>query len=317
MIYLHIDNVKWGGGMKRNIIAIIAVVVIVGGYFGFVHYKQQKFVEQITPNVKKISLLLSNAIYYETHKDTKITYKELFDKLESDISEVDKLILDVQTIAKPDNKDVTDPVLLYLKNSQELLRNLLQLNRKVFALNSMSDMYSRLDKYFSIYGYSKAKFSEAKDIADKAIIEVGKSRSDILVVIKKIKDAHVKIYPIISGDSLVDLTIFDPIIKEYESVKFTPLQKDAKTGKIKAIEIPVGSGVIGTVTNTMNSGGYTYIEANNEKGANVWLALPNVTVSIGDKIEYPEVPPETNFICKSLKKTFNEIHFVPGIRAVK
>ncbi len=78
---------------------------------------------------------------------------------------------------------------------------------------------------------------------------------------------------------------------------------------MKAQEIPAGAGKKATVTQTMNSGGYTYVEAADEKGVKVWLALPEIKVAKGDKIEYPETPPLSNFQSKTLNKTFEKISF--------
>jgi hypothetical protein len=86
---------------------------------------------------------------------------------------------------------------------------------------------------------------------------------------------------------------------------------------MKAQEIPAGAGKKGTVTQTMNSGGYTYVEAADDKGVKVWLALPELKVAKGDKIEYPETPPLANFQSKTLNKTFEKISFIPGIRILK
>ena len=86
---------------------------------------------------------------------------------------------------------------------------------------------------------------------------------------------------------------------------------------MKAQEIPAGAGKKAKVTQTMNSGGYTYVEAADEKGQKMWLALPEIKVAVGDSIEYPETPPLANFQSKTLKKTFEKISFIPGIRIVK
>jgi len=87
---------------------------------------------------------------------------------------------------------------------------------------------------------------------------------------------------------------------------------------MKAQEIPAGSGVKAKVSQTMNSGGYTYVEAADEKGQKVWLALPQLKVAVGDAIEYPgDAMPMTNFTSKTLKRTFDKILFVPGIKIVK
>ncbi len=87
---------------------------------------------------------------------------------------------------------------------------------------------------------------------------------------------------------------------------------------MKAQEIPAGSGVKAKVAQTMNSGGYTYVEAVDDKGQKVWLALPQIKVAVGDAIEYPaNTMAMTNFTSKTLNKTFDKIFFVPGIRIVK
>ncbi|KAB0666096.1 hypothetical protein F6V25_06365 [Oryzomonas japonica] len=86
---------------------------------------------------------------------------------------------------------------------------------------------------------------------------------------------------------------------------------------MKAQEIPAGAGQKGKVTQTMNSGGYTYVEAANDKGEKVWMALPEFKVKVGDTIEFPVAPPMVNFQSKTLNKTFDKIMFIPGIRIVK
>ncbi|OGT98309.1 MAG: hypothetical protein A2X80_12435 [Geobacteraceae bacterium GWB2_52_12] len=86
---------------------------------------------------------------------------------------------------------------------------------------------------------------------------------------------------------------------------------------MKAQDVPAGTGKKATVAQTMNSGGYTYIEAADEKGAKVWLALPELKIAKGDKIEYPEAPAMDNFHSKTLNKTFEKILFIPGVRIVK
>jgi len=86
---------------------------------------------------------------------------------------------------------------------------------------------------------------------------------------------------------------------------------------MKAQDIPAGVGKKAKVTQTMNSGGYTYVEAADEKGVKIWLALPEIKVKVGDSIEYPETPPLSNFQSKTLNKTFEKISFIPGIRIVK
>lgn len=74
----------------------------------------------------------------------------------------------------------------------------------------------------------------------------------------------------------------------------------------------------GKVIKTMNSNGYTYIQAVNDSGAKVWLAMNEIHVAKGDNIEYPELTqPMINFKSKSLNMTFDKIFFVTDVKIVK
>lgn len=67
-----------------------------------------------------------------------------------------------------------------------------------------------------------------------------------------------------------------------------------------------------TVTDVINSGGYTYIGCR-EGDREVWLALPEISIPIGESISFPDTPPLVNFRSKSLDRAFDRIHFVSGI----
>lgn len=87
---------------------------------------------------------------------------------------------------------------------------------------------------------------------------------------------------------------------------------------MKAQEIPEGTGIRGRVVETMNSGGYTYaLILLDSDSTTRWIALPEVNISVGDNIEYPDTPPLTNFQSKTLGRTFAKLSFVPGLRIYK
>lgn len=65
----------------------------------------------------------------------------------------------------------------------------------------------------------------------------------------------------------------------------------------------------GTVLETMNSAGYSYILVE-EAGARVWLAVPESVVAVGQNIRWNSVAPMTNFTSPSLNRSFDEIFFV-------
>ena len=79
------------------------------------------------------------------------------------------------------------------------------------------------------------------------------------------------------------------------------------------MQVPPGTGRKGKVTETMNASAYTYIKVD-EKGKAVWLAVMQTQVKVGQTVEFPDVPPMTNFTSKSLNRTFDAILFVPSVR---
>jgi hypothetical protein len=68
----------------------------------------------------------------------------------------------------------------------------------------------------------------------------------------------------------------------------------------------------GKVISTMNSGGYTYIEFE-ENGKKLWVACSETKVSVGDTIEFSKAAPMRNFYSRTLKRTFKTILFVNRI----
>ncbi|GFO70669.1 hypothetical protein GMLC_42480 [Geomonas limicola] len=82
---------------------------------------------------------------------------------------------------------------------------------------------------------------------------------------------------------------------------------------LKPQEIKSGAGHKGKVTETMDSGGYTYVQVE-ENGQKVWVAVMQTKVKVGDTVEFPDSPPMINFQSKTLKRTFEKIIFAPGIK---
>jgi hypothetical protein len=85
---------------------------------------------------------------------------------------------------------------------------------------------------------------------------------------------------------------------------------------LKPQEIPAGAGHKGKVLETMDSGGYTYAQVE-ENGQKLWVAVMQTKVKVGDTVEFPDSPPMVNFQSKTLKRTFDKIIFAPGLRIVK
>ena len=68
----------------------------------------------------------------------------------------------------------------------------------------------------------------------------------------------------------------------------------------------------GTVLETMNAGGYTYVQVDGgtEK---IWAAAPQFDVKKGEKVTVPEGMPMQNYESKTLNRKFDTVYFVGAI----
>lgn len=71
-------------------------------------------------------------------------------------------------------------------------------------------------------------------------------------------------------------------------------------------------GKSGKVVETMNAGGYTYVQVDtgSEK---VWAAAPEFKVKVGDTVAVPAGMPMANYESKTLKRKFDVVYFVDSI----
>jgi hypothetical protein len=79
-----------------------------------------------------------------------------------------------------------------------------------------------------------------------------------------------------------------------------------------AVDIPMSNLRSCVITETMDSGGYTYIGCL-ENGAEIWVATMQTRLQIGEQIWFPDTPPMVNFESKSLRRKFSRLMFVPGV----
>lgn len=68
----------------------------------------------------------------------------------------------------------------------------------------------------------------------------------------------------------------------------------------------------GTVVDTMNGGGYTYVQIK-EADNTFWAAGPQIEVSKGDKVAVVEQMWMNEFTSKTLNRTFDKLLFVGQI----
>lgn len=72
------------------------------------------------------------------------------------------------------------------------------------------------------------------------------------------------------------------------------------------------AGISGKVVQTMNSGGYTYVEVE-DKGQKTWVAIGQTTVKKGDTVTFKPGAVMENFESKTLKRKFERIVFSAGL----
>lgn len=70
-----------------------------------------------------------------------------------------------------------------------------------------------------------------------------------------------------------------------------------------------GDAVFGTVVQTMEAGGYTYAELD-QNGTKVWVAGPTTKLAVGSKLDKMSGSLMTAFHSNTLNRTFDQIYFV-------
>src|SRR5882724_2694791 len=108
--------------LKKLVLLFCTLAILgTGGYYGYHEYEHRQFLLQVKPLVKNVSLRAENDL--ADIIAGKITWKELFDKFEKDILEIDGKIFDVQTISTLEAKSETDVMINYMRAVQNYLRS--------------------------------------------------------------------------------------------------------------------------------------------------------------------------------------------------
>ncbi|MCK4837147.1 MAG: hypothetical protein KAS94_00005, partial [Desulfobulbaceae bacterium] len=88
--------------------------------------------------------------------------------------------------------------------------------------------------------------------------------------------------------------------------------KEAQTTAEAPQVVTAAAGISGTVAETMDASGYTYVsvDTGTEK---IWVAGPKTQVKVGDEVFISEGSPISNFESKTLGRTFETILFASAI----
>ena len=217
--------------LKKIIPIIVLIAILAGGYIGFKIYDAQRFLSAVTPHIKNTSLRVINAARFDTEKGSNITYKELLEKIDGDVAEIDKRLLEIQTISTTDTKEKTDPIVEYLKASQEFLRSLSSKYKKQLTLTSAIEWAKqRSSDFWSEPGYNQYALkaaSKATDDEQKAIVEYKDSIYGVAHAIRRLGNAKDKIVSIAGQDALVADNVIEELKKKNPTKEQDEKQKEA------------------------------------------------------------------------------------------
>ena len=106
----------------------------------------------------------------------------------------------------------------------------------------------------------------------------------------------------------MSFTLFGTAALAFPGAQGQPQQAPANAPSMTAAK--------GTVVETMNSGGYTYVLLDNG-GQKSWAAIPNTEVKVGQEVELAPGMVMNGFSSRSLGRTFDAILFSQGLISVK
>ena len=205
----------------RAVVVTAALMVSGLGFVGYRTLEHKRFVQSLASEVKNTSLRVSNSAQYELEANSQITYAELFQKLEADVQEIDKNILQVQTISSPETAETTDPTLEYLRASQVCLRALVAKYRKKLALTTATTSAEEaLKDYKEESASSSYLLDAARRRSDDAIRQIGVAATEykdtlagLVTAVEDLEHRRDAIASIYSDDALVSRAPLDAVAK--------------------------------------------------------------------------------------------------------
>lgn len=225
---------------KFGIVGLSILLLSIVGYFGYQRYAQAKLMASIRPLVKNASLRVNNAVAYEL-ETRRITVKEAIERLETDIVEIEKKILDVQSLATSNAKEKTDVVIAYLKDAQELLRVILATHRKALAFRSANEEVRRLLKFnpeSSIeLSYYKKSSQKALDDYTEKLREAKESVREVDAVTRKFLEKRAQVSAVLPTDVLAELPVIERFLKELEETFPKTLEEGSNTEKTRKVPL--------------------------------------------------------------------------------
>ena len=97
-----------------------------------------------------------------------------------------------------------------------------------------------------------------------------------------------------------------------ETPKMAEKAPEQQQQQMQEQQQPAAAGKSGTVVETMDTAGYTYIQVDTGE-EKIWAAAPQFNVSVGDPVILPEGMPMKNHHSKTLDRDFDLVYFVDSV----
>lgn len=204
------------------IILLLLAVTLVGGDWVWRKYQDHLFISDVTPLVKNTTLRLVNCLTDELDESGVITYKELLEKLEDNISEAGKSLLAIQTKAMEPQRDRSTRIEAYVRGAQELQRAVLLKYRKLLAVRSALERAKiSVEEMKSSTRYTielhQRMAERALEEAKAGQQEHNQSIRDVAKFAEKMKGLATGIANLFPKDAVIDPSVLDAVFQANQS----------------------------------------------------------------------------------------------------
>lgn len=201
--------------MKKVLALALAIALAASAFYGYKQYKRSELIETVAPLVKNASIRVTNSAKLATGNSS-ITFKEMFDRLDTDTAEIEKRSIDIESMSTKETADITTPAVAYMRDCQEFSRALSMKYRKQLAfsnaIESVEDARHDL-RTAGPYGfdYAKKRGDAAIEKMDKAAEEAKTAVIDFAKAAEKLKLSRTKLATVLPDDALVSLAQLQPL----------------------------------------------------------------------------------------------------------
>lgn len=205
--------------MKKTIgVSLVVVGLVIGGYFGFLKYRESNLMAAISPLLKNGSIRVNDSVLIEIDPGN-ITFGEAIKKLDENTSEIDKKIIEVQSLDAAVAPAIQSSAVEYLRSAQALTRSLAGLNRKAFSLHSakkhadeeLKEM--RASSGYSVE-YAVKSARRANDDYRKAIAEYTEQLPEMCDFAKNFKEHREKFLKNGMSENVINLENLDKLLNK-------------------------------------------------------------------------------------------------------